>query len=179
MAGKPKSRMSNITLEGVKIGFRNFSGAEGKYNREGDRNFAVFIDDNTLAMDLHQDGWNIKWLKARDEDEEPRAYLQVSVNYKGRPPRITMLTSRGRTPMGQDEINILDWADIEHVDLIIRPYEWEVNDKTGVKAYLQSIFVRIREDELDLKYADVEFAPESAQKALNNTTEDPNDPPWS
>ena len=41
------------------------------------------------------------------------------------------------------------------MDLILNPYEWAVNGKTGVKAYLKSIFVTIQEDELERKYADV------------------------
>jgi hypothetical protein len=32
---------NTVMMEGVRIIFRNFSGKEGQYNREGDRNFAV------------------------------------------------------------------------------------------------------------------------------------------
>ncbi len=32
---------NTVLMEGVRIIFRNFSGKEGQYNREGDRNFAV------------------------------------------------------------------------------------------------------------------------------------------
>lgn len=150
-----------ITMEGVRIVFRNFAGKEGQYNREGDRNFAVILPDD-LAKTLIEDGWNVKQMKTREDDapgEDPPYYLQVSVNFKGRPPRITMITSRGRTNLTEDECEMLDWADIQNVDMIVRPYEWTVNGKSGIKAYLKSIFVTIQEDELELKYADLDDVP--------------------
>lgn len=149
---------NTVLMEGVRIIFRNFAGKEGQYNREGDRNFAVLLDDTTAAA-MAEDGWNVKWLKPREDaeaDEVEQAYLQVSVNFKGRPPRIVVITSRGRTNLGEEEVEMLDWADIQNVDLIVRPYEWTVNDKSGIKAYLQSIYVTIDEDELERKYADLD-----------------------
>lgn len=146
---------NTVLMENARIIFRNFAGKEGQYNREGDRNFAVLLDDG-IAKLLDDDGWNVKWLKAREEGEEEQPYLQVSVNFKGRPPKCVMITSRGRTDLGEDEIELLDWADIRTIDLIVRPYEWTVNGKSGIKAYLKSIFVTIEEDALDLKYQDVE-----------------------
>lgn len=148
---------NTVTMEGVRIVFRNFSGKEGMYNREGDRNFSVLLDDE-IAEKMEADGWNIKRLKPREEGDEPQPYLQVSVNFRGRPPRIVMITSRGRTILGEDEVALLDWADISNVDLIVRPYEWAVNSKTGIKAYLQSIYVTIEEDDLERKYADLNDA---------------------
>lgn len=148
---------NNVVMEEVRIIFRNFSGKESEFNREGDRNFAVLLDD-TIANAMQEDGWNIKWLKPRedaDEGETDQAYLQVSVNFKkGRPPRIVLVTSRGRTNLSEEEVEMLDWVDIQNVDLIVRPYHWNVNDKTGIKAYLQSLYVTIEEDELERKYAD-------------------------
>ena len=148
----------NVVMENVRIVFRNFKGKEGMYNREGDRNFAVLLDERT-AKAMAEDGWNVKHLKAREEGDEEQAYLQVSVNFKGRPPRIVMITSRGRTDLGEDECELLDWADIRQVDLIVRPYDWSVNGKTGTKAYLKSLFVTIEEDELELKYASMDDLP--------------------
>jgi hypothetical protein len=148
---------NTVLMEGVRIIFRNFAGKEGQYNREGDRNFAVLLDD-TVANAMAEDNWNVKWLKPREEDEDevPQAYLQVSVNFKGRPPRIVLITSRGRTNLQEDQVEMLDWADIQNVDLIVRPYEWTVNGKTGIKAYLQSIYVTIEEDALERKYAELD-----------------------
>lgn len=146
---------NTVLMEGVRLVFRNFTGKEGQYNREGERNFAVLIDDE-VGNAMLEDGWNVKWLKAREEEEEEtdQAYLPVSVNFKGKPPRIVLITSRGRTNLDEKQLEMLDWADIVNADLIVRPYNWEVNGKTGVKAYLQSLYVTIEEDALEKKYAE-------------------------
>lgn len=160
MADKPDN---TVKMEGVRIIFRNFSGTEGAYNREGDRNFAVVLDDS-VANAMAEDGWNVKWTKPREdaeEGEEQVAYLSVALNYgKGRPPRVVQITSRGRTNLSEEGVSLLDVVDITNVDLIVRPYNWEVNGKTGVKAYLQSLYITIEEDDLEKKYAEI---PEQSQ----------------
>lgn len=140
----------NVTLENVTIAFRNFAGKEDTYNREGDRNFAILLDED-LAERMLQDGWNVKHLKPRDEDP-PQAYLQVAVSYKNRPPRIGLVTSRGLNYLSEDQVEMLDWVDIEIADVTLNPYEWAVNGKTGVKAYVQSLFIKILEDYLQMKW---------------------------
>lgn len=152
-----------LTMEGAKIIFRNLAGREGKYNREGDRNFCVLLDVVT-ARAMEEDGWNIKRLRPREEDEglEPQAYLPVSVSYKSRPPRVVLITSKGRTPLTEDVVEFVDMVDIKYVDLTINPYKWEVNGKGGVKAYLSTLYVIVHEDPLDLKYADLEELPTSS-----------------
>lgn len=151
-----------VLIEDARIVFKNFKGEEGPFNREGDRNFAVLLDD-ALADELKADGWNVKYLKVREENaaegETPQAYVQVSVGYKNKPPNITLITSKNRTHLGEDEVEMLDWADIAHIDLIFQPYNWVVQEGTdrearGVKAYLKTMFVTIHEDELELKYAE-------------------------
>ena len=147
----------NVVMEEVKLIFRNFSGKETDYNREGERNFCVLLDDE-IANVMAEDGWNIKWLKPRedaDEGETDQAYLQIKLKYdKGRPPKVVLITSRGKTPLGEDEVEMLDYADIINADLIFRPYHWVVSGRSGITAYLQSLYVKIDEDELERKYAD-------------------------
>lgn len=144
----------NLVIENARIMFRNFAGREQPYNSEGDRNFVVFLDTN-LADRLKNDGWNVKQLRPREEDDEPQQYLQVSVNYnKGRPPRVVVVTSKTRTDLGADEVEMLDYADLKTVDLVLNPYSWEVNGNKGIKAYLKTGFFTINEDELELKYAE-------------------------
>jgi hypothetical protein len=147
-----------VLMEGVRIVFRNFEGKEGPYNKEGDRNFAVLLDDSVAKM-MASDGWNVKWLKPRedaDEGEEDQAYLPVSLRYDVFPPNVVLVTSGNRTTLDEQSIEMLDYADITNVDLIVRPYTWQVNAKTGIKAYVKTMFVTIEEDELVKKYANMD-----------------------
>lgn len=146
-------------MEGVRLVFRNFTGREGPYNKEGDRGFGVVLP-NDVVEPMVADDWNVKQFKPREEDEEegpPEFWLPVKIKYDGvRPPRVVMITSRGRTNLGENEIEMLDWAEITNVDLIIRPYPWSVQGKTGIAAYLQSLYVTIEEDALEKKYAELD-----------------------
>ena len=158
---------NNIAIENARIGFRNFSGKEGKFNPEGRRNFCVFIEYD-LAKTLEQDGWNVRWLQPRDEGDTEQGYLQVAVNFDIIPPKIVIITSRGKTILDKDSVSILDWAEIEEADLIIRPYNWVLhegtkNEKRGVKAYIKSMYVTIVEDEFEKKYYNV---PDSASNSV-------------
>jgi hypothetical protein len=70
--------------------------------------------------------------------------------------------------MTEDTVEMLDFVDVANVDLILNPYEWVVNGKTGVKAYLKKMFITIREDPLELKYAALEDAALSRSGAIDD-----------
>lgn len=151
MAVKP------LSLEGVRIGFRNFEGKEGKFNKAGDRSFAIFLEDHRLAEDLLKEGWNIKFPREQEEPSDPDEpsrdpWLQVSVGFEYYPPSVFLISDGNPTRIGEDEIAMLDWAEIENVDVVLRPYSWTVNRNTGIKAYLKAGYFSIIQDEFAKKY---------------------------
>ena len=149
-----RPNVPNIVMSGVRILFRNFSGSPDKYNKQGGkRTFSILLDEDA-AMRLKEDGWNVKPLTARDEDEEPHYHLAVEASYKLYPPRIYLIAGKRKTELTEDTISSLDYAEISNVDITVRPYCWEVNGKAGVKAYVKNMYVTVVEDEFEKKYRD-------------------------
>ena len=130
-----------IKIKEARILFRNFSGNRTQFNDEGRRNFCVLLG-NGIADEMIKDGWNVKFLKPREEGDVPQPYIQVKVNYNGnRPPKIVMMVGEKQTPVTEDMVQMLDWAEIEWVDVILNPYIYDKRDGSGqgVSAYLKTI----------------------------------------
>jgi hypothetical protein len=167
-----------LMIENGRIMWRNFSGAAGRFNAEGERFFTLFLNHDDAPL-LEQDGWPVKYLKPREgEDELPQPFLRVKVKFsnnpKARPPVLVMITGNNKTQLPEEMAAVLDYVDIEKADLLIRQFAGNFNGKDFVSVYLNSIYVTIRQDALELKYADydevsLEEATGGGQKALEGS----------
>lgn len=144
--------INNISLSGCRLIFRNLSGEEGQYNANGNRNFGVVIDDPVLAKELEDIGWNIKKLTSRDDPDDFIYWLKVKVKFGRIRPNIYMVTRNKKTLLDEETVGSIDFAEIDNVDIVIRPYTWNVNGKEGITAYVKNMYVTIVEDEFASKY---------------------------
>ena len=149
-----------LQIEDARIIYRNFSGVGSKFNREGDRNFAVYIPDEDIAEELKERGWNVKIKPPREDGDDPFMFLPVKIKFNDRGPSVYLVTGNKKTPLNENTVSCLDDIDILSVDLDIRPYDWEVNDKTGRTAYLQSIWVTQEVDRFASRLMDDEYPEE-------------------
>lgn len=130
-----------LQIDDARIIFRNFSGAPSKFNREGDRNFAVIIPEQEISDALIAEGWNVKIKPPREDGDTPFMYLPVKIKFNDRGPRVYLKSGSNMIRLDEESISCLDNVDIISVDLDIRPYDWNVNGMEGRTAYLKSIQV--------------------------------------
>lgn len=149
---KKKKEKLEVILENARITFRNFAGEEGKFNPPGNKNFCVFLDTD-IAKEMQAEGWTIKWLDSY-EDEPPQPIINVKLNFGNYPPNVVLVSNGKLTRLDENTVNVLDFAEFQQVDLILRGYSWEVSGKKGIKAYLKTGYFVLVIDELAKKYGD-------------------------
>ena len=130
-----------IQIDDASIIYRNFAGEASKFNRAGDRNFAVVISEQWIADALVQEGWNVKIKPPREEGDGVFMYLPVKVKFNDRGPKVYLKTGDRMNLLDEESVSMLDHIDIISVDMDVRPYDWDVNGQTGRTAYLQSMCV--------------------------------------
>lgn len=150
-----------IQIDDAVIIYRNFSGEGSKFNREGDRNFAVLIQDQDVADQLVEAGWNVKIKPPREDGDEPFMYLPVKIKFNDRGPSVYLVTGNKQTRLSESTVGCIDRMDILSVNLDIRPYDWEINGKTGCTAYLQGMEVIQDVDRFAARYAEEEYPGEA------------------
>lgn len=150
------SDVNNINIEGATIIWPNFSGERDKFN-PGKRGFNVVIDNAEMAEELRNEGWNVKDrpLQEGADPSEQEWRLPVKLNMN-RYTQVWLIVGNHKTLLDENTVAQLDVVDIINCDISIRPYEWEMGGRTGITAYVDSMYVTIRENKFAEKYADLD-----------------------
>lgn len=157
---RPYKRVQEeITLRDCRMIWKNFEGIAKQYNDAGKRNFAIPLEED-MAVELYNAGWNVK--EKVQEDGTHLYHLAVTVKMDGkRPPRMFLITlSQMRRVQLKveddvDTVLLLDIAELDRVDVTLRPFNWDVNGKQGVSAYLKILMGTVHEDELEKEYSHI------------------------
>ena len=131
-----------LIIDGADLIFKNFSGRETAFNRFGERNFGVIIDDNDWVQALQLIGWNVK------KTADGVYFLSVSVRLPSNPPEPTVTvahkysdrTVQATYKVDGQEIGDLDNMTLTNCMLEIRGCRYEINGKSGIKAFLSSLW---------------------------------------
>lgn len=150
------SDVNNINIEGAIIIWKNFSGERDKFN-PGKRGFSVVIDDAAMAEELRNEGWNVKDrpLQEGADPSEQEWTLPVKLNMN-RYTQVWLIVGNHKTLLDENTVAQLDVVDFVNCDISIRPYEWEMGGRNGITAYVDSMYVTIRENKFAEKYADLD-----------------------
>lgn len=176
---RPYKRVrEEITLENIRLIWKNFAGEKKQFNEAGKRNFAIPLDEE-LALELYEAGWPVKDNVKKVNDpsnpaEEVLYHMPVIVRLDGkRPARIFMVApaknpkpdapKNVKTLITEETAVVVDWARFDLIDVKLSPHNYDFNGKRGVTAYLVTMFGFVHVDSLEEKYADI---PEDEQAAL-------------
>lgn len=145
--------MDKYTIfKNARIMWRNFSGKPDKYNTAGGkRNFCLALDESVVD-EMIADGWNVKKREAQDGYSAPLYYLPVEVSWKKEAPKIVLISGDNRENLDELTVGVLDNVQIEKVDLSIEASQYNMSGRSGIKAYLHSLYLTAVRDELEEIY---------------------------
>ncbi len=155
---------NEIVIYNAQIGrgtYRNFEGRSGEYNSLGARNFVLFLDDD-FARDIEAKGAPVVWKPNKYDEGKLRAQMKVHVKYRDKygnpltPPKIVLCSKKNRTQLEEEDIKMLDHADISKWDLILSMYKNKGNTGPENSVSLSTLYATLNENELDAMYAEEE-----------------------
>lgn len=158
-------------IRGIGVTFKNFSGRESQYNRSGNRNFSIILDDE-MADQMIRDGWNVR-VKEYDDGSRSNT-LQVAVRFdiERFAPKVVMVTPKGKffkkTTLNEQNVGELDSARIVEANVLLNPSFWHnAMGNSGIKAYLDTGYFIIEKDIFEDDYPEEdEFEDEDVECPL-------------
>lgn len=106
----------------------NFSGDPTRdYFGSSARKLSVIIQDKQLAMDMREDGFNIKETKPREGEDEgftPEYFVNVNLNFNSkRPPKVYLISGKRQVLLTEETVGQLDEMRIKTINMILNPYQ--------------------------------------------------------
>ena len=128
---------------------------EKGYNAAGDRNFCLLLNPED-ADELAAEGWNVRYLNPKDPGDEPVPYIQIKVGFggKGRPPKVVMITRKGKTQLDEESISICGYqifeSDIKDIKLLTNVIDdYIASQDENIRKLLDSVRAMIADTILD------------------------------
>ena len=132
-----------ITLEGVQITNKNFSGTNGRFD-DGKRTFTVKLSKDDSER-LNRLGWDVNLVDGYNPGDPPIGYMNVQVKYDRIPAKVwTVIESEGnmsRSLRTEETVGALDNMYVKSADLVIGGSVFS----SGVGRYLRTGYFVIGE----------------------------------
>lgn len=141
-----------IYIENTKFIFKtNFAGDPERDTFGSDaRKGNIIIPDYDQAMDMREEGFNVKETKPRPgyEDEfVPTYYVSVNCNYDTEwPPRVYLVSGDAEPQLlDEDSVGAIDKCYVKNVNVVLNPYR---NKRTGrCSLYVKTMYVEQNVDD--------------------------------
>ena len=133
------ANVGEITLKGARILNRDFAGS--KFGPQA-RQFSVLIDDPELQDQLRRDGVKLWISDYTVDDEPPKAYLNVRVDFRFDDVDIAGINADGKAfVFNEGNVHELDKAWIKDSEMHIKLNSYESHGRKGVSAYCKTLIV--------------------------------------
>lgn len=145
-----------VEFSNVKIIHRNLRGVQTEFNRNGNRSFSVVLTEDE-AQEMLERGYNVKVRQSQSNPDDKFCFLPIAVNFNNIPPKIYRVVGDKMTLLTEANVGVIDSSDIINVDLTVNARYWEINGKSGIKPYVNVMYVEVEEDAFADKYANREI----------------------
>ena len=149
-----------LVVENAVIMWTNFGGNPTKFNPAGGKRTFDLVLSDRIGMMLDSDGWNVKTIKGKNDDDSTMFITEIGVNPRSDVSVYLCEEVNGkkyRFRVKPEDFGVLDNYQYSDVALLIRPYLHGRQNSAGstIKGYLKQMnLVRQNEDYFHDKYAD-------------------------
>lgn len=151
--------VEKVEIENVNVKW-TWSHFDGRDPMSGDGNYNfTAILDREQAMALLEDGWPVKEHDPYEEGDDPEFTLKLNISWKIEAPRVFLIKNDRKFRAEPDDLADIRRDSTEQIDVIFKPSFWtREGGRSGVTAYVEEMYVKIRQSRFASKYDDFEEA---------------------